>query len=162
VSVHWIDRGATSPTVQGSSSVIPARFGHSSIHSGTPRLPKADYIGYLRALEELLILALAQFAVQGQCVEGKTGVWVKRGDRIVKLASIGVKVDARGITRHGFALNVDPDMSYWQGIVACGLPDDQMTSLAALLPSAPSMQQVCQAVIAAFGDRFHYRMVKYP
>jgi lipoate-protein ligase B len=163
VSVHWIDRGGDI-TYHGPGQLV----GYPLLPLGTPssaddpaRLPQADYIGYLRRLEEMLIQVLEKFGVEGLQEAGKTGVWVLHAGRKEKLASIGVKVDAHGITRHGFALNVAPDMSYWQGIIACGLEGDQMTSLASLLPSPPSMQQVYQAVVTAFGERFHYHMVKY-
>ena len=164
VSVHWIDRGGDI-TYHGPGQLVGyplLPLGRPTVQSGTSHLPQADYLGYLRLLEEMLILALAQFGVEGLQIEGKTGVWVQKDDRQEKLASIGIKVDAKGISRHGFALNVAPDISYWQGIIACGLPGDQMTSLAAILPSPPSLQQVNMAVIAAFSERFHYRMVKYP
>lgn len=163
VSVLWIDRGGDI-TYHGPGQLIGyplLALGKPTILPGASRLPQADYIGYLRALEEMLILALLQFGVHGMQVAGKTGVWVQHGNQIEKIASIGVKVDSKGITRHGFALNVAPDMSYWSGIVPCGLPEDQITSLATLLPSSPPMQQVIEAVIDAFRDRFHYHMVKY-
>ena len=57
-----------------------------------------------------------------------------------KIAAIGVKVDARGVSRHGFALNVNPDMSYWDGIIACGLADEPVASLADLLDPVPEME----------------------
>jgi lipoate-protein ligase B len=164
VSVHWTDRGGDI-TYHGPGQLVGyplLPLGRPSLQSGNARLPQADYIGYLRKLEDVLILALAQFGIPGQRVEGKTGVWVDTGRRFEKLASIGVKVDAQGISRHGFALNISPDMRYWQGIIACGLDDDQMTCLAALLRQPPSLEQFCQAVIPAFGKRFQYRMVKYP
>jgi lipoyl(octanoyl) transferase len=75
-----------------------------------------------------------------------------------KVAAIGVKVDARGVSRHGFALNVNVDMSYWEGIIGCGLKDYAVTSLASLLPSAPPMNAVMDAVETSFGDVFHYQM----
>ena len=164
VSVHRTDRGGDI-TYHGPGQLVGyplLALGKPSIQAGAYRLPQADYVGYLRAIEDMLLLALAALGVEGLRVEGKTGVWVRNHDRLEKLASIGVKVDARGISRHGFALNVSPDMSYWQGIIACGLPDDHMTSLAELLASPPSLQQILQAVVDAFGNRFHFRMVKYP
>ncbi len=78
-----------------------------------------------------------------------TGVWV--GDE--KIAAIGVKV-ARGRTRHGFALNVDPDLAMFDAIVPCGITDRGVTSLAAQLGAAPEMRTVVEAVIAAFAARF--------
>ncbi|MCX7976097.1 MAG: hypothetical protein N2646_03390, partial [Bellilinea sp.] len=74
-----------------------------------------------RKLEELLIRTLAHYGIQSFRREGLTGVWVNQAsdefNLPVKIASIGVKVDARGVSRHGFALNVQPDMLFWQGIV---------------------------------------------
>ena len=74
-----------------------------------------------------------------------------------KIAAIGVKVDVNGVSRHGFALNVDPDMSYWEGIVGCGLKDYPVTSLAELLDPVPAMDQVIEAVSAAFEEVFEMR-----
>ena len=95
-----------------------------------------------------------------------TGVWIqadvhsrcprcKPEDRKkpAKIAAIGVKVDARGVSRHGFALNVNPDMDYWDGIIACGL-SEPVVSLADLLSPVPMMDQVKETVIAAFGEVF--------
>jgi lipoate-protein ligase B len=76
-----------------------------------------------------------------------------------KIAAIGVKVDARGVSRHGFALNVNPDMSFWDGIVGCGLDGYRVASLVELLDPLPAMERVRQAVIVAFGEVFECEMV---
>jgi lipoyl(octanoyl) transferase len=70
-----------------------------------------------------------------------------------------VKVDARGVSQHGFALNVDPDMSYWSGIVGCGLADHAPISLADLL-DPPPMPAVMQAVVDSFGIVFEREMIE--
>jgi lipoate-protein ligase B len=75
-----------------------------------------------------------------------------------KIAAIGVKVDARGVSRHGFALNVNPDMTYWDGIIACGLADDPVVSLADLVPDPPEMQAVKDEIVSAFGEVFDCEM----
>jgi lipoate-protein ligase B len=98
-----------------------------------------------------------------------TGVWVQPDVasrcqhcppaarlRPSKIASIGIKVDAHGITRHGFSLNVKPDMAYWEGIIACGLVDHPAISLADLLDPAPEMEQVVQHVVEAFATTFGF------
>jgi lipoate-protein ligase B len=128
-----------------------------------------DYVGYLRKLEKTLILALANLGLVAGQQTGLTGVWVQADvwsrcprclpedrHKPAKLAAIGVKVDARGVSRHGFALNVNPDMSYWDGIIACGLADHPVASLADLLEPVPSMGRVKQAVVFAFGNVFGY------
>ena len=68
-------------------------------------------------------------------------------------------MDARGITRHGFALNVAPDMQYWDGIIACGLAGRPLTSLAELLPNPPAMAQMMDTVSQAFGQVFGYQIL---
>ena len=108
-----------------------------------------DVVAYVRALEDVLIAALAALGVAARRDEKYTGVWV--GDD--KIAAIGVKV-ARGRTRHGFALNVDPDLAMFDAIVPCGITDRGVTSLAALLGDAPDMRVVVDAVVAAFVARF--------
>jgi lipoate-protein ligase B len=121
-----------------------------------PHIPQADYVGYLRRLEAMVIAALAQFGVQGQALPGLTGVWVQPAEqeRPAKIAAIGVKVDVHGISQHGFALNVDPDMSYWEGIVGCGLRDHAAISMADLLDPAPEMPAVMDAVMQSFAQVF--------
>lgn len=133
------------------------------------RIPDADYVGYVRKLEKTLIAALARLGLAAGQRSGLTGVWIqadvhsrcprcKPEDRKkpAKIAAIGVKVDARGVSRHGFALNVNPDMDYWDGIIACGLQDEPVVSLADLFPEPPSMEQVKREVIAAFSEVFGF------
>jgi len=133
------------------------------------KIPQADYVGYVRKLEKTLIVALAQLGLAAGQRSGLTGVWIQADvhsrcprctpeDRRkpAKIAAIGVKVDARGVSRHGFALNVNPDMDYWEGIIACGLQDEPVVSLADLFPDPPSMEQVKQQVVNAFSEVFGY------
>lgn len=90
-------------------------------------------------------------------LDGLTGVWIP-AEPPAKIAAIGVKVDARGITRHGFALNVDPDMSYWDGIIACGLQDYPVTCLADIVHPTPTMDAVIEVLCDAFERVFGYRL----
>jgi lipoyl(octanoyl) transferase len=82
-------------------------------------------------------------------LSGHTGVWI--GDR--KIAAIGIKVSG-GVTTHGFALNVSTDLSLFTHILACGIPDKGVTSMALELGAAPPMVAVEEAVIARFSERF--------
>ena len=125
------------------------------------RLPQADFVGYIRKLEGMLIDTLACFGFVAIQRPGLTGVWVPptgAAREPAKIASIGVKIDARGVSRHGFALNVTPDMAYWEGIIPCGLDGVQMTSLSKLLQPAPPMETVIPELISAFGRVFGYIM----
>ena len=118
------------------------------------RAGQRDVVAYVRRLEAVLIAALADLGVQAGRDDGYTGVWV--GDE--KVAAIGVRV-SQGRTRHGFALNVDPDLSMFGHIVPCGIADRGVTSLAARLGAAPTMQQVVDAVTARFAEHFPYDAV---
>lgn len=85
-------------------------------------------VDFVRALEQVAIVALASLGVAGRRREGLTGVWVDRA----KIVAIGVRVGAGGVTSHGLALNVAPDLTHFAGIVPCGLATEGVTSLAAL------------------------------
>ena len=85
-------------------------------------------VDFVRALEEVAIVALASLEVVGERRDGLTGVWVGRE----KIVAIGVRVGAGGVTSHGLALNVAPDLLHFGGIVPCGLATEGVTSLAAL------------------------------
>jgi lipoyl(octanoyl) transferase len=187
-SVHWVDRGGD-VTYHGPGQLVGYPLLPLSIEGlvpdqseGSTRIPQADYVGYVRMLEETLILALERLGVAAQRLQGMTGVWVhgkweERGGAAgdcfaslamteqhaktagrAKIAAIGVKVDARGITRHGFALNVNPDMSYWDGIIACGLAGAAVTSLAELLAEPPSLRHTTEVVAHAFGEVFKVQL----
>ena len=139
ISTYWVDRGGD-VTYHGPGQLV----GYPLIPLGRlnqdNRLPETDYVGYIRKLEEMLIRVLGQFGVTGMQRPGKSGVWLQQHPP-AKIAAIGVKVDVKGITRHGFALNVNPDMSYWEGIIPCGLTEP-VISLADLLDPVPSMDEV--------------------
>ena len=111
---------------------------------------------YVRTLERVIINALADFGIDAGVEPGLTGVWV--GD--AKIAAIGVKI-SRGIAHHGFAVNVNPDLSKFAQIVPCGITDRRVTSLARLLEGAgqplPTMAQIHAAVARRFGEGMGYR-----
>lgn len=112
---------------------------------------KRDVVAYVRALEDVLIGALAEFGIEGGRVTGATGVWVGEGDKAAKVAAIGVHI-SRWVTSHGFALNVETDLSYFRYIVPCGLTKP-VTSLRELGCGA-SRQQVLDALARGFGKTF--------
>lgn len=162
VAVIWVDRGGDI-TYHGPGQLV----GYPLLRLapiGWPgdRLAQADYVGYLRKLEAVLIQTLAAFGVSGFRVRGKTGVWVnpKGGVGLKKIASIGVKVDSKGISRHGFALNINPDMAYWNGIVPCGLEDVAMVSMADLMGHQVTIDSVGNVLVEHFGLIFDLKMIK--
>lgn len=87
-----------------------------------------DVVGFVREIETGLIRVCQEFGINAQRYCERSGVWIRdaRGDR--KIAAIGIRV-ARGVTMHGFAINVDPDLSYFDRIVPCGIADAEVTSL---------------------------------
>lgn len=91
-----------------------------------------DVVGFVREIEIALINTCQEFGVNAERYCERTGVWIRdaKGDR--KLAAIGIRV-AKGVTMHGFALNVNPDLSWFKKIVPCGIPDAEVTSLSAEL-----------------------------
>lgn len=161
VTVHWVDRGGDI-TYHGPGQLVGypiISVGSHTVHgvessTGRDRIPQADYVRYLRDLEEVLIRALAAFGVRGERVAGYTGVWVDGK----KIAAIGVKVNAQGISSHGFALNVCTDLSYFAGIVPCGIHDRGVTSLDRLLGRPVTVDEAAQAVVASFGQVFRWKM----
>lgn len=104
-------------------------------------------VDFVRALEEIAIAALLRLGVEGRRREGLTGVWVGRE----KIVAIGVRVGAGGVTSHGLAINVAPDLQHFGGIVPCGLATEGVTSLAALGMDA-EMSVARAAVRATLAD----------
>jgi lipoate-protein ligase B len=115
-----------------------------------------DVHAYLRALEAVLIEALADYGLEAQRKTGLTGVWVSEQ----KIASIGVGV-RRWITYHGFALNVDPELAYFAAIVPCGLAGVRMTSMAECLTHPVSVIEMKGRVAEIFARRFGYEEIAW-
>jgi lipoyl(octanoyl) transferase len=110
-------------------------------------LQTADLVGYVRALERAMIAVAADAGVDAGTTEGLTGIWA--GDR--KLGAIGIHV-SRGITTHGFALNVNTDLSMFNGIVPCGIVDRGVTSLSELLGREVAMEDVVEWTCNRVGE----------
>ncbi|MGY3517900.1 lipoyl(octanoyl) transferase LipB [Micromonospora sp. PTRAS2] len=93
-----------------------------------------DVVAYVRRTEQLLIDVCAEFGLAADRVQGRSGVWVPEDDRgpARKVAAIGIRV-ARGVTQHGFSINCDCDLAYFDRIVPCGIRDAGVTSLTAEL-----------------------------
>jgi lipoate-protein ligase B len=170
IVLEWTDRGGD-VTYHGPGQLV----GYPLLNLGTikenltgdsSRIPRADYLEYLRQLERMLILTLSRLGVPAFQKSGLTGVWIRpenipqsRGQLPAKIAAIGVKIDAQGISHHGFALNVNPDMAYWEGIIGCGLEEYPVTSLAEISFPPPSVGNVIEKLIDSFGEVFNFKMV---
>ncbi|MEY3169228.1 MAG: hypothetical protein RL421_471 [Actinomycetota bacterium] len=110
-----------------------------------------DVVGFVREIEIALIQVCKEFGINAERYCERSGVWVRdsRGDR--KIAAIGIRV-TRGVTMHGFALNVDPDLSYFDRIVPCGIADAEVTSLSRELNRKVSVEEVTPIL-----ERFVYQ-----
>ena len=114
---------------------------------------------YLRSLEEVIILTLREYGIEAGRSKGETGVWLDP-DRVGferKICAMGVRC-SRWITMHGFALNVNTDLSYFGGIVPCGIQNKQVTSIAKELGSELSMEEVKRKLARNFGIVFDAEM----
>jgi lipoyl(octanoyl) transferase len=118
---------------------------------------------YLRNLEEVTILVLAEFGIRGDRSAGETGVWIEPGikGRERKICAIGVRC-SRWITMHGFALNINTDLSYFRDIVPCGIQDKQVTSLEKELGRPVDTEAVKAAWLRRFEEVFGCELVKRP
>ena len=114
---------------------------------------RCDVHRYVRDLEEVLLLALRDFGIEGVRVPGLSGVWVGDEGRERKIAAIGVRI-SRWITSHGFALNVATNLRHFQLIVPCGIADRGVTSMQVELGREVAMSDVEAAVSRAFEQVF--------
>jgi len=115
---------------------------------------RCDVHRYVRDIEEVMIGTIAEFGIVGTRIPGLTGVWV--GNE--KIGAIGVRI-ARWITSHGFALNVNTDLSYFKMIVPCGITDKGVTSLSQLLDRQIELREVSQVAALQFAQVFGRNVV---
>jgi len=141
IEVHHTERGGD-VTYHGPGQII----GYPIIHLPSYGLGASDY---MHLLEDVIAGALADFSIVAHRREGLIGVWVGPN----KIAALGVRIK-RGVTFHGFALNVAPNMSHWALIVPCGITDGGVTSMALELPATPPMSEVRQRIAAHFAELF--------
>ena len=124
--------------------------------------PPLGIVDYLRKLEEVLIRACGDYGVLTQRIAGRAGVWTIPGGTVAekKIAALGVHV-ARGVTTHGFALNVTTDLHDFELIVPCGISDRGVTSMEAEvdLDATPTLEQMANAIVRHFGRVFGRQMV---
>jgi len=109
---------------------------------------------YMRNLEEVIIKTLEHHDIKGERISGLTGVWVGRQ----KICAMGVRL-SRWVTMHGFALNVGPDMSYFNGMIPCGIKGKGVVSMQELLDTGITVEDVFQPLIQAFQTVFEFDKV---
>jgi lipoyl(octanoyl) transferase len=104
-----------------------------------------DVVGFVRELETALISVCAEFGIKADRYCERSGVWVRDDKSDRKIAAIGLRV-AKGVTMHGFALNVNPDLSAYEKIIPCGISGAKVTSLSAELGSEITINEVLPAI----------------
>ena len=150
ISVFEIDRGGDI-TYHGPGQLV-----------GYPILNLNNYYRdvhrYLRDLEEVILKTLAKFSITARRVEESTGVWVDTPSGPEKICAIGVKV-TRWITMHGFALNMNANLDYFNHIIPCGISDKGVTSMSKILDRLVDERAVIDAVDASFREVFVSRAI---
>lgn len=152
IEVFHIDRGGDI-TYHGPGQLV----GYPIIQLQRDQL-RVDFVGYVRKLEAVIRAMLAEYGVASKTIPGLTGVWVDTPAGEAKIAAIGVRINVRAVTKHGFALNLNTDLSYFAGIIPCGIRDKGVTSLAALLGQPVDEDEAAQRLVAHFGAVFGCEM----
>ena len=144
---------------EGVSVIQTDRGGNITFHGpgqlvGYPILDlnfyKRSITWYMRELEQLMIDVLKEYGIEGSTKKGLTGTWVKDH----KIAALGVRI-SRWVTMHGFSLNINPDLSYYQDIIPCGIQEYGVTSMAMIMgEEVPSMDEVKIKMVDYFENRF--------
>ncbi|MBM3691345.1 MAG: lipoyl(octanoyl) transferase LipB [Actinobacteria bacterium] len=142
----------TDRPIDGSKVIDVDRGGRITWHGpgqlvGYPIVPlkeRYNVVGFVRALESGLIATCAEFGLRVDRIKGKSGVWVM-GPTPRKVAAIGIRV-AKGVSMHGFALNCNPDLTWFDRIVPCGIPDAEVTSLSKELDRDVSVTDVIPVI----------------
>lgn len=123
---------------------------------------RGNVLGYVRNLETVIIRTLADYGIAGKPIPSLTGVWVDTPHGEAKICAIGVRINVKAVTKHGFALNINTDLDYFSGIVPCGIPDKGVTSLAQLLGAPVDEAEIARRLVAHFGDVFGFDMLIVP
>jgi lipoyl(octanoyl) transferase len=121
---------------------------------------KTDLGWYLRSLEEVIILTMAEYELHGERSAGETGVWLDAHEKGKerKICAMGIRC-SRWITMHGFAFNVNTDLSFFDYIIPCGIKDKRVTSLGKELGHAVSMEEIKEKVKRNFEKVFEVEVV---
>ncbi|TKK65519.1 lipoyl(octanoyl) transferase LipB [Ilyomonas limi] len=121
---------------------------------------KPDLGWYLRSLEEVIILTLADYGIQGSRSKGETGVWIEPDvpGKARKICAMGIRC-SRWITMHGFALNVNTNLNFFNDIIPCGIVNKKVTSLQEELGREVSLEEVKERVKAHFEEVFEAELI---
>jgi lipoyl(octanoyl) transferase len=160
-ALHWVDRGGDI-TYHGPGQLVgypllDLQQWYAAHGNGRP-----DLIHYLRNLEETLIRTLAHFGIPSWRYDGYTGVWTDSPRGPEKIAAIGVKINVNGISSHGFALNVNPNLAHFDHIIPCGISDHGVTSMSRVLQRPLYTTDILPHLLTNFSQIFHYHINPLP
>jgi lipoate-protein ligase B len=147
IDIHRTDRGGDI-TFHGPGQLVG--YPVLDLKTKKPETRKPDIRQYVKKLERVIIQAISAFKVTAHSLNGFPGVWVHSE----KIAAIGVKINTAGISSHGFAINVNTDLTFFQNIIPCGLADIKVTSVAEINGHAIDMDKMKKSVAAAFVSEF--------
>lgn len=153
VIVRRVDRGGD-VTYHGPGQIV----GYPIVQLPRPGEPgfRLGAVDHVRAIETMIRGVIGEFGITGTTIPGLTGVWVETPRGPEKICAIGVRVNVRAVTKHGFALNVNTDLTYFTGIIPCGIHDKGVTSLAALFGAPVDEGAVTEAILRHFARVFAY------
>jgi len=153
VEVFDCDRGGD-VTFHGPGQIVGYPiFDLRAFPSSDSKRKTLGVIEYVRRLEEVLIRTCADFGIASKRVAGLTGVWTDGVTEEAKIAALGVHI-SRGVTSHGFALNVDTDLSFFDLIIPCGITTKPVTSMSKELGRVLSLEDVANSISRNFGQVF--------
>lgn len=158
ISVHHIKRGGDI-TYHGPGQLVGYPiFNMTRLNKRLGNRP-LDVRAFVTNIEACLIQVLAQFGIEGWRDARYPGVWVDTDGGRAKIAAIGIHINRNRISSHGFALNVQPDMHYFDHIIPCGIQEFKVTSMAEMLKRPLTVQDVLPTVINAVQAVFRYEQV---
>ncbi|MAT96535.1 MAG: lipoyl(octanoyl) transferase [Anaerolineaceae bacterium] len=159
-TLRWVDRGGDI-TYHGPGQLVGYPILNLKQIFARRGCNRPDLHLYLRDLEEGIIQTLAGFDIKGWRYKGYTGVWVDSPRGPEKIAAIGIRVNTKGISSHGFALNVQPDLNHFSHIIPCGIQEHGVTSMSAVLGRPFTTTELVQPILTAFQDIFDLK-IEYP
>ena len=155
-TLRWVDRGGDI-TYHGPGQLVGYPILNLKKLFARRGLLRPDLHQYLRELEEVIIQTLAHYDITGWRYKGYTGVWVEADDGPRKIAAIGIKVSAGGISSHGFALNVCPNLKHFSNIIPCGIKEFGVTSMSEILQRPLATSDLLPPLQETFCAVFNYQ-----
>lgn len=160
ITVHKVNRGGDI-TYHGPGQLVAYPIFNLRRRSKAQGYEKFSVHTFVRDLEEVIIQSIDQFDIKGWRYPGYTGVWVGPESNPRKIAAIGINV-SRGISSHGFALNVNPNMTHFRHIIPCGIQEHEVTSMTQELDQELTLIDLLPSVTVAFQQVYKDNVVASP